>query len=124
MAMCPCFGSDSRAAGYRVAALLREARAGRGRSGFTLIELLIVVTIIAVVAGIAIPNLLEARRRSRDARAAADAAAVVASTQLYINDTGSPPPAGDYSALWNGSAGTLYMARVFDPWGVAGTAYM
>jgi prepilin-type N-terminal cleavage/methylation domain-containing protein len=62
--------------------------AGRG---FTLIELLIVVAIIAVLAGIAVVNFLEAQTRSKVARAQSDLRTVATAIELYRTDHNSYP---------------------------------
>jgi len=56
------------------------------KKGFTLIELLIVVAIIGVLAGIAIPNFLGARTRAKVAKSVADMDAIGKAEELYYID--------------------------------------
>ena len=63
----------------------------RTGKGFTLIELLIVVTIITILAMIAIPNLLSAHRRTRYSRAAADTKGAVNQAMVFTVDRGVYP---------------------------------
>ena len=62
------------------------------REGFTLIELLIVVAIIGILAGIAIPNLLGARNRARVARVFADFRTIGTALESYYVDNTEYPP--------------------------------
>jgi general secretion pathway protein G len=58
----------------------------RKQKGFTLIELLIVIAIIGIIAGIAIPNLLDALERARQKRSVADIRTMVIAMQEFRSD--------------------------------------
>ena len=68
------------------------------RKGFTLIELLVVVAIIAILAAIAIPNLLEARTRGAVARTLADLRTISVALEAYQVDSNRYPPHGEVLA--------------------------
>jgi len=74
----------------------------RNVTGFTLIELLVVLFIIGVLSGLLFPNLMSARKRSRDSRRKQDLEQIKNSLRMYYNDnqaypTGSLPSSADWS---------------------------
>lgn len=85
------------------------------RKGFTLIELLIVITIIAILAGAAIPYVQDYVEDARFSKVRADLDEVKSALIRYELDTGS---------LWTNAETTLakligpYLAKpLVDPWG-------
>ena len=79
------------------------------RGGFTLVEIMIVVAIIALLAAIAVPGFLRARKRSQASRIVNDLRLIDAAVDQYAIETnktsGSVVAVGDWTAyLKKGSA--------------------
>ena len=68
----------------------------RSNKGLTLVELMVVVVIIGILATIAIPNLLEAQDKAKNARVVAAVQALVSNIQIGAVDTGGIIPESVY----------------------------
>jgi prepilin-type N-terminal cleavage/methylation domain-containing protein len=91
--------------------------------GFTLIELMIVISIIAVLAAILIPNFLHARAESQTAACEANERQIAVALEEYAVDTGGIyPPTQAVAPGMFGGAGNVYMnGTPLDP--LNGTTY-
>ena len=68
-------------------------RAARSRKGFSLIELIIVISIIAMLAGVVTPKLSSRMLQARDARRLSDVQTVRGAIEQYYQDKGVYPVA-------------------------------
>jgi type IV pilus assembly protein PilA len=85
------------------------------RKGFSLIELLIVVTIILIIAAIAIPNLMRSKIQANETAAVGALKALQESTVLYSNTYGGFPHAlSDLGPAAGGTAATSAAADLID----------
>jgi prepilin-type N-terminal cleavage/methylation domain-containing protein len=71
----------------------------RKAAGFSLIELIIVTAIIAIIAAIAVPNLLTARRTAQEASAIAMVKSLVKAESMYFSSYGSQTTYGTLNDL-------------------------
>ena len=71
----------------------------RSPKGFTLIELLIVIAVIAILAAIAIPNLLSSRKAANESSAIASMRTLVSAQETYRSRQNPPTYAANLGAL-------------------------
>ena len=86
--------------------MLAQKLAAR-RRGFTLIELLIVIVVIAILALIVIPRLMNAGDRARSATYHDNINQISKALEVFHNDMGCYPATGDLTDLGANTIGTV-----------------
>ena len=90
------------------------------KRGFTLIELMIVVAIIAVLAGVLIPNFVHARSQTATAACESNLRAIATAAELYFTDNQAYPATTaavdrTFGAAGGAAAGTYLNNTPIDP---------
>src|SRR5687768_8549592 len=92
----------------------------KNRGGFTLVEIMIVVAIIALLAAIAVPNFLRARKRSQATKILEDLRIIEGAKDQYAierNKSGGVEPTWSDLAPYIKKTTALYLAAGYDPFG-------
>ncbi|MDD4320226.1 MAG: prepilin-type N-terminal cleavage/methylation domain-containing protein [Acidaminococcaceae bacterium] len=95
----------------------------KGKKGFTLIELVIVIAILGILAGIAIPRFLNATATARGARIVADLRTIDSAIVIYNAKTGKLPTADtDLTTAATGDTPTTFQLLAAWPVPAKGSA--
>ena len=95
------------------------------KRGFTLIEIMVVVAIIGIVMGVAIPSVSMYRRRTKEAKARTDIESLGIAIKMYQVDKGNYPSDASLSGLVTALETDEYMefkadeivsGEFVDPW--------
>ena len=93
----------------------RRAASPDGERGFTLIELMVVVAIIAILAGILIPNFVNARAQAQTSACESNLRSIATALELVYSDQQSYEPNGqstfnaDPADFTNATSGVQYL---------------
>ena len=82
----------------------------RNQKGFTLIELLVVITIVGILAAMALPNFIKARAKAKEGEAKSNAHAIQVAVERYATDNQNYPAflyGGDVWATFTTSVSNL-----------------
>ena len=97
----------------------------RSKRGFTLLEILVVITLILIIAGIALPRFAGVTDEGRKAKAKAELRTIQTALESYLLNISSTVPA-DWTALEialeNATPRLIgEMSRLYDPFGATAT---
>ena len=90
----------------------------KSKGGFTLIEIMLVIVIIGIIVGIAVPKITGKVGKANDVAARASLKAIEAAIQSYeIDNLQLPSSLSDLTVQKNGNGPYLKPSELTDPWG-------
>ena len=95
----------------------------RNKKGFTIIELLIVIAVIAILVGIALPRFKGMRDEGNITRAKGELRSLQSAVESFRIHTGAYPAAAGFEATLVGATPQIISAAMNDPFAAAGTNY-
>lgn len=91
--------------------------------GFTIIELLIVMAVIAILVGIAIPSFRAMQTEAWRTKAQGDVRVLKIALESYYKNRGSFPAESGYQSTLRGEQPSVLETVLDDPFAAAGTPY-
>jgi prepilin-type N-terminal cleavage/methylation domain-containing protein len=90
---------------------------GKTTRGFTVIELLIVLVIISLIIGIAIPAFRGMRQEAQINKVSTDLKALKLAVEAYYKNQGRYPAVSNYQDILLGTVPPVLTAKLYDPFG-------
>ncbi len=91
----------------------------RGNGGFSLIELLVVITIMGILAAVAIPRFVNVLELAKVRADESNVHTLKSAAQVYYFETGGWPAAGDLDDTYEGNFKDYLDGFPQDPWGTS-----
>ena len=91
------------------------------KKGFTLVELLIVMAVIAILIGIAIPSFRGMQQEANKTKAQGDLRVLKIAVESYYKNNGVYPAVAAYQTTLTGASPRILEANLYDPFGATAT---
>lgn len=91
------------------------------RKGFTLVELLIVMAVIAILIGIAIPSFRGMQQEANKTKAEGDVRVIKIAVESYYKNNGVYPAVANYQTTLLAASPKILETNLYDPFGATST---